>query len=174
MKAFSEVFTRIDQTTSTNEKIDALADYFRDTDAKDAIWCVALMTGKRPKRTVRSGELRDWCTELSGIPQWLVEESYHIVGDLAETITLLLPENEDVQEYLLHDVINALMALHDKDEQERKAYVTGMWRKLPKDQLFVFNKLITGSFRVGVSDKIIIKALAKTFGIDENTVAHRM
>jgi DNA ligase-1 len=174
MKAFSEAFKQIDQTTSTNEKIEALVEYFKLAEAKDAIWCVALLMGKRPKRTVRSGELRTWCIELCGIPAWLVEESYHIVGDLAETITLLLPDYPDDKTYPLHEVIHSLMALHDKDEQERKEYVTGMWRSLPKDQLFVFNKLITGSFRVGVSEKIVIKALAKAFDIEENIVAHRL
>jgi DNA ligase-1 len=174
MKAFSEVFTQIDQTTSTNEKIDALVDYFKTAEPKDAIWCVALLTGKRPRRTVKSGELRNWCIELNGIPGWLVEESYHIVGDLAETITLLLPENKDVSEYSLHEVIHTLIALQDKTDEERKAYILGMWQSLTKDQLFVFNKLITGSFRVGVSEKIVIKALAKAFEIDENIVAHRL
>ena len=151
MRAFSEVFKQIDQTTSTNEKIDALVDYFKSANARDAMWCVALLTGKRLKRTVKSGELRDWCIELSGIPRWLVEESYLVVGDLAETITLLLPEHEEAKDYLLHGVIDALIALADKDESQRKEYITGMWQSLPKDQLFVFNKLITGAFRVGVS-----------------------
>lgn len=174
MRAFSEVFTQIDQTTSTNEKIDALVDYFKTAEPKDAIWCVALLTGKRPRRTVKSGELREWCIELSGIPGWLVEESYHIVGDLAETITLLLPENDDVNDYMLHEVIHSLIALQDRTDEERKAYILSMWQILTQEQLFVFNKLITGSFRVGVSEKIVIKALAKAFGIDENIVAHRL
>ena len=174
MRAFSEVFKQIDQTTSTNEKIDALVDYFKSANARDAMWCVALLTGKRLKRTVKSGELRDWCIELSGIPRWLVEESYLVVGDLAETITLLLPEHEEAKDYLLHGVIDALIALADKDESQRKEYITGMWQSLPKDQLFVFNKLITGAFRVGVSDKIVIKALSKSYELDENIVAHRL
>jgi DNA ligase-1 len=174
MKAFSEVFTQIDQTTSTNEKIDALVDYFKAAEPKDAIWCVALLTGKRPRRTVKSGELRDWCIELSGITAWLVEESYHVVGDLAETITLLLPGNKNVRDYKLHEVIHALMELQNKSDEERKAYILSMWQTLTKEQLFVFNKLITGAFRVGVSEKIVIKALAKAFEIDENIVAHRL
>ncbi len=174
MKAFSDVFTQIDQTTSTNEKINALVGYFQTAEPKDAIWCVAILTGRRPKRTVKSGELREWCIELSGIPGWLVEESYHIVGDLAETITLLLPENTDVKEYKLHEVIHTLIALQEKTDEERKEYIIGMWQSLTKEQLFVFNKLITGSFRVGVSEKIVIKALAKAFDIEENIVAHRL
>lgn len=174
MKAFSELFTRIDQTTSTNEKIDALVHYFSIADDKDIAWCVALLTHKRPKRTVRSGELRDWSVAMSNIPQWLLEESYHIVGDLAETITLLLPKNSLHNNYQLHAIIEALIDLDGKDESERKAYIMNMWRQLNGTELFVFNKLITGGFRMGVSDKIVIKALAKFYDIHENIVAHRI
>ena len=161
MRAFSELFTRIDQTTSTNEKIDALADYFEHADPKDAVWCVALLTGKTPKRTIKSGELRDWCAEVSSTPTWLLEESYHVVGDLAETISLLLKGADKGAGYKLHEVINSLVALENKTDEQRKAYITGMWRQLGQQELFVFNKLITGGFRMGVSDKITIKALAK-------------
>ncbi len=174
MKAFSELFTRIDQTTSTNEKVDAIAHYFSVADEADMVWCVALLTGKRPKRTVRSGELRDWSVAVSGLPQWLLEESYHIVGDLAETITLVLPQTEEITDYSLHEIMQELINLDGKDEQVRKDYIDNMWRQLSGAELFVFNKLITGSFRMGVSEKIVIKALAKHYKLDENVVAHRI
>ena len=77
MKAFSELFTNMDQTTSTNEKIDALVAYFATADEQDAIWCVALLTGRRPKRTVKTSELWEWSADLSGLPPWLMAESYH-------------------------------------------------------------------------------------------------
>ena len=174
MKAFSELFSNIDQTTSTNEKIDALVNYFATADEHDTIWCVALLSGRRPKRTVKTSELWEWSGELSGLPTWLQAESYHIVGDLAETISLLLPAAENTQDYALHEIIGELMSLADKDEQQRKEYITGMWKQFSKQELFVFNKLITGGFRIGVSDKIIIKALAQHYSIDENVVAHRL
>ena len=148
MKAFSELFTNIDQTTSTNEKIDALVNYFATADDRDTIWCVALLSGRRPKRTVKTSELWEWSGEMSSLPTWLLAESYHIVGDLAETISLLLPANTTTQDHALHDVINELMELADKDDQQRKAYITGMWKQLNKQELFIFNKLITGGFRV--------------------------
>ena len=174
MKAFSELFTNIDQTTSTNEKIDALVNYFATADEQDTIWCVALLSGRRPKRAVKTGELWEWSGELSGLPTWLQAESYHIVGDLAETISLLLPANNNTQDHALHLVINDLIGLAGKDEQQRKTYITGMWAQLNRQELFVFNKLITGGFRVGVSNKIIIKALALHYRMDESVVAHRL
>src|SRR6201996_2526318 len=174
MKAFSELFTNIDQTTSTNEKIDALVNYFATADEQDTIWSVALLSGRRPKRTVKTSELWLWSGELSGLPSWLQAESCHIVGDLAETISLILPVNDTGADYKLHNVIEALISLEDKTEQQRKKYITSMWHQFNKQELFVFNKFITGGFRMGVSDKIIIKALAKHFAIDENIVAHRL
>jgi DNA ligase-1 len=174
MRAFSKLFTEIDQTTSTNEKMDALVRYFETADPKDAVWTVALLTGKRPKRTVKTGELWTWCGELLDMPSWLFAESYHIVGDLAETITLLLPPASGHIHYALHQVLLSLMALGDKSEQQRREYIMSMWQHLSRAELFVFNKLITGGFRMGVSDKIVIKALAKHFDINENIVAHRL
>src|SRR4051812_9788291 len=123
MKAFSELFTNIDQTTSTNEKIDALVSYFATANEQDTIWAVALLSGRRPKRTVKTSELWLWSGELSGLPVWLQAESYHIVGDLAETISLLLPAHNTTSNYPLHTIINELMALADKDEQQRKEYI---------------------------------------------------
>jgi len=174
MKAFSELFTRIDQTTSTNEKIDALVDYFATANTLDSIWCVAILSGRRPKRTVKAGELRDWCAEVSGLPMWLLEESYSIVGDLAETISLLLPVNTETKDHSLNTTIKSLIALQDSDEQTRKEFIMQAWRDFSPQELFIFNKLITGGFRVGVSEKIVIKALAKHFNTDENIVAHRL
>lgn len=168
------MFTRIDQTTSINEKIDALVHYFSTADMADAIWCVALLSGRRPKRTVKSGELRDWCAEASNTPVWLLEESYHIVGDLAETISLLLPKNDNTKDHSLSEVMASLIALQHADEYARKAYIMQAWKEYNMPELFIFNKLITGGFRVGVSDKIIIKALARQFEIDENVVSHRL
>lgn len=174
MKAFSQLFQNIDRTTSTNEKVAALAAYFKTANEQNSIWCVALLTGKRPKRTVKSSELREWCAEVSNVPQWLLEESYHIVGDLAETISLLLPKNTSSTDYELHDVINQLRTLGNEAADIRKAYITKMWQELDGTELFVFNKLITGGFRMGVSSKLITKALAIAYGVEANVVAHRL
>ena len=174
MKAFSDLFTNIDETTSTNEKIDALVAYFAKADPQDAIWCVALLSGRRPKRTVKTSELWEWSGELSGLPVWLQAESYHIVGDLAETISLILPKNTSTNDFTLHEIIDRLAELANTDEPQRKEYITNMWLQMDQQELLVFNKLITGGFRVGVSDKIITKALAKHYHIDENIVAHRL
>ena len=174
MKKFAELFTELDQTTKTNAKIDALVDYFAIADKADALWAVALLTGKKPKRTVKTSELKLWSMQLAGISEWLFEESYHVVGDLAETITLLLPASETQTDYSLSGMMALLKTLDTKTEKQRQHIIQEIWMQLSTPERFVFNKLITGSFRVGVSQQLVIKALAKNYKLVESNVAHRL
>lgn len=174
MKAFSELYTAIDETTKTNAKIDALVHYFSTADEKDAIWCVAMLSGRRPKRTIKSGELKLWCMELAGIPEWLFLESYSIVGDLSEVITLILPPATTHKHILLHETVKLLKELEHVDEQHKKEFIQSTWKQLSTPERFIFNKLITGSFRIGVSQQLVIKALAKQYHLSENNVSHRL
>ncbi len=174
MKAFSELYTAIDETTKTNAKIDALIRYFSTANEKDAIWCVAFLSGRRPRRTIRSGELKYWCLELSGIPEWLFFESYSIVGDLSETITLILPPAETHRHVLLSETVQMLKELENKSDEEKKEFIQSTWKQLSTPERFIFNKLITGSFRIGVSQQLVVKALAKQYHLEENIVSHRL
>ena len=174
MKKFAELFTILDQTTKTNAKIDALANYYTVSEAADALWTTALLTGRKPKRTVKTSELKLWAMELSGVSDWLFEESYHVVGDLAETITLLLPPSESQTEYSLSGIMALLKTLDKESETNRKNIIQEIWMQLSTAERFVFNKLITGSFRVGVSQQLVIKALAKQYNLIDSNVAHRL
>ena len=91
MKRFAALYARVDETTKTTVKTAALADYFREAEEADKLWTIALFTGRRPKRTVTATRLREWAAEVAGLPDWLFEDSYSVVGDLAETISLVLP-----------------------------------------------------------------------------------
>ena len=174
MKKFAELFTVLDQTTKTNAKIDALANYYTVSNAADALWTTALLTGRKPKRTVKTSELKLWAMELSGVSEWLFEESYQVVGDLAETITLLLPPSESQTEYSLSGIMALLKTLDKESETNRKNIIQEIWMQLSTAERFVFNKLITGSFRVGVSQQLVIKALAKQYNLIDSNVAHRL
>src|SRR3977135_3300928 len=92
MKLFAELFVLLGTSTKTNDKLDALTEYFAGADDRDKVWVIALFSGRKPKRTVNATQRQVWSREITGLPQWLFEESYHTVGDLAETIALLLPE----------------------------------------------------------------------------------
>ena len=95
MQAFADLYRRLDRTTSRNDKIEAIADYFDAAPPSDAAWAVYFLSGERPKRLLSSQKMREWAADLAGIPEWLLEESYTTVGDTAETITLLLPAGDE-------------------------------------------------------------------------------
>ncbi|MAM24916.1 MAG: ATP-dependent DNA ligase, partial [Rhodobacteraceae bacterium] len=174
MKRFAELFAAIDQSTKTTVKVAALADYFSDAPEADKLWTVALFSGRRPKRAVTTTRLREWASEAADVPLWLFEESYAIVGDLAETISLVLPPNPTQDDRPLSYWIGALRQLRDMEEAERKAFVLECWRVLGGTERFLFNKLITGGFRVGVSQKLMTRALAQATGKPEAELAHRL
>ena len=174
MKHFSELFRTLDETNKTNEKVRAMTSYFNTANNQDKLWTVALFSHRRPKRTVNTTLLRQWASELSAIPPWLFEESYHIVGDLAETISLVLPPAEQSAEKTLTTWISEIKNLKDKEENEKREYILRAWNTLDKQERFLFNKLITGGFRIGVSQKLMTRALAAHLKKEENEIAHRL
>ena len=174
MKNFVKLFKQVDQTTKTNAKIAALVEFFQQSEDEDKMWAMALFSHKRPRRTINTTLIREWAAEASQLPLWLFEESYHIVGDLAETIALVLPDHEQGSDNTLSDWIRAIIDQRDKEEGEKKAFVQDAWKSLDKDERFLFNKLITGGFRIGVSQKLMVRALAKAIDMDEKIVAHRL
>lgn len=174
MKRFAALFAALDQTTSTNAKVAALADYFAQAPEDDRLWTIALLSGRRPKRTVTTTRLREWAAETAGIPLWLFEESYPIVGDLAETIALVLPDGGGTSDKSLTQWIEDIRALAEVPEEARKPRILAAWDQLQPVERFLFNKLITGGFRIGVSQKLMTRALARSTGIEEAELAHRL
>jgi DNA ligase-1 len=175
MKAFAQLFTSLDETNKTNEKIRVLKDYFNCVPDTDKMHMLALFTGRKPKRIINSTQVRTWATEVTNLPVWLFEESYHVVGDLAETMALLMPQNiTSTGDKTLTDWIGELNDLSNRSEEERKLWLIESWNMLDTQERFVFNKLLTGSFRVGVSQNLVIKALADVTGLDAATLTHRI
>jgi DNA ligase-1 len=174
MNRFAALFNALDQTTRTTAKVAALAAYFRDAPEDDRLWTIALLSGRRPKRTVTTALLRTWAAEAAQIPLWLFEESYPIVGDLAETIALILPPASQGSDHSLTHWITEIRGLEQLDEPARKARILSAWDQLTPTESFLFNKLITGGFRVGVSRKLMTLALSNATGIDEPQLAHRL
>lgn len=172
MKRFSALIQQLETSNKTNDKIAALVDYFSNADDRDKTYVIAMFTGKKPKRPVNTALLRTWATELSGIPPWLFQESYSSVGDLSETIALVLPPPEKVTDRKLHEWITDLADLNGKSDEEKKAFILDAWNSLDTPQRFIFNKLISGNFRIGVSHKMLVNALAKQSDTDSNKIMH--
>ena len=203
MKRFVDLYIALDTTNKTSAKVDAMAQYFATTPPEDAIWGLYFLTGRRPRRPVNTSKLWGWALELSGLPSWLFSESYDAVGDLAETIAMVVnpvegPESPIPQSgsYLregvgggrfpegqpaspdqaqLHTWIeDRLLRLTNLPEDEQREVIEKAWSDLDRNGRFVYNKLITGGFRVGVSQDLVIRALSQASQVPAPVVAHRL
>ena len=175
MKRFAELFVQLDQTNKTNDKVALIKSYFTEAPHQDQLWTLAFFTHKRPRRPVKSSLLRSWAAELANISDWLLEESYHSVGDLAETISLVLPPPTQAQDQSLTYWIEYLLELGAlKDDDEKKARTVAAWQQMTQPETFVFTKLMTGSFRIGVSQNLVTRAIAEVYELDKTVVAHRL
>ncbi|WP_024482032.1 ATP-dependent DNA ligase [Cellulophaga baltica] len=174
MKNFASLIKTLDSTTKTNTKVAALAEYFAKASDTDKVWTIAILSHRRPPRPVNTTLLRQWASELSNIPLWLFEESYHIVGDLAETIALVIPSNPLQTDKSLTEFLEEMILLKKKSEEEKKEYLYNNWKALDYYERFVFTKLITGGFRIGVSQKLMTKALSKATEINEDILAYKL
>jgi DNA ligase-1 len=206
MKRFARLYDEIDRTTSTNAKVNAIAAYLAEAPPADAAWALFFLTGRRLKRHLPTRLMHAWTLELTDLPEWLVHESYGVVGDFAETIALLLdgrvepnslerlhprgprvdgrlpfddvPSREvDVQ---VEDVTLAtwieqrIIPLRQMDDGEKRMHVIVWWSRLPRHEVFLLNKLLTGEFRVGVSHTLVVRAIAHRSGLPTAAIEHRL
>jgi DNA ligase 1 len=175
VRDFAALFAALDETTRTGQKVAALADYFQAAAPGDAAWAVHFLSGNRPRRLIAARRLAAWAMEATETPEWLFEACYETVGDLAETITLLLPPPRPAPPRpLRHWVEERLLPLRGEDEETQRREVLRAWHELDTREAFVWNKLITGSFRVGVSGGLVVRGLAKASGVDADTLSHRL
>src|SRR5688572_1737498 len=178
MKQFADLVNILGTSTKTNAKLDALSEYFAAANDKDKVWVIALFSGRRPRRTISGSLIQQWCAELINVPEWLFAESYHTVGDLSETVALLIPEHltiKGAEAKPLHYYVEQFLALEKASEEEKKAFMIKSWREFSSaTERFVFNKLLSGAFRIGVSQKLMVNALAKTVKLEPSVIAHRI
>ncbi len=175
MKRFATLYRELDASTATREKQAALQRYLQDATAADAAWAVYFLAGGKPRQTVPTRQLRELARDLTGLPEWLFEESYQTVGDLAETVSLLLPPARDpLQRGLAEWLVQHLLPLRGQAPELQAQTLRAQWAVLPDDQRFVYFKLITGGFRVGVSRLQVTQALAAVAGVDAKRVAQRL
>jgi DNA ligase-1 len=227
VKAFTRLFSELDETTRTSEKLAALERYFAVAAPADAAWALAFLSGQGLPRSVTSRQLREWTAEAAGLPLWLVEECYEAVGDLAETMALLVPSDgrakapaeppkgkpvscasftgdsgtpstrqrslsflspstggsagaitqptgRSAEMGLAQLVEQRLLPLAELDDASKRAWLIQTWRELAGAERFVWNKLITGGFRVGAARTLVVRALAKVAGVSQGVMAHRL
>ena len=174
MRRFTALVTELDRTNRTTEKVEALARYFREAPARDAVWALHLLSGRRSRRPLAGRLLREWVGEAAGLPDWLVEESYQAVGDLAETLAALHPPVALPEPEPLHRVMeDEIGPLSGADEEEARAVVLGAWSRLDRPGRFAWNKLLTGAFRLGAGKTLVLRGLSEATGLPRPLLAHR-
>ena len=180
LKKFSELFIDLDSCNSTNKKIGILQNYFSSNEALENSWTIYLLTGKNNKRFISGRSLKTLFSEIYEYPLWLIDSCYLKVGDSAEVISLLLrnvitEKNTKYQDGSLHELLNkSFPELSILKEDDKKLRVKEIWETIPKENLLVINKILTGTFRVGVSIGLITKSIAKLINIDEAIISHRL
>jgi DNA ligase-1 len=178
MRRFCALYEALDRTTSTNAKVAALTAYFREAPPADAAWAIFFLTGRRLKRVVPSAGLRQWAQDATGLPEWLLYESYAAAGDFGELVALALdampagPPEPDVP--LAEWVEERLLSLQKAEPASQRERVIRWWLGLPRSERFILNKLLTGEFRVGVAQTLVVRALAGAVGAEPTIVAARM
>jgi DNA ligase 1 len=177
MKQFSQLYSSLDNTNRTLDKVAALVDYFSDTNvsASDAAWATYFLIGNRPKQAVPSKRLKTIAAEVAGLSEWLFAECYDQVGDLAETIANVLPAQKKTSDMTLSEwVTTRVLTLRALDEATQRQTLIEYWDQLSTHERFIFNKLITGGFRVGVSQSLVVRALAQVAKLDAKIISHRL
>ncbi len=175
MKHFASLFTELDSTTSTNAKVAALQAYFNVAPPADAAWAVYFLSGGKPRQVVKTATLRALACDAAGIDDWLFDECYHAVGDLAETIAYVLPLDFEASDVgLAVWMEERLLPLRGLNEDEIAQRIKSYWRELDSRGRFLLIKLVGGGFRVGVSKLLVQRALAAHSGIDAKRIAQRM
>ncbi len=177
MKRFADLFAELDATTSTSAKVTALQRYLGAVDDADAAWAVYFLSGGKPRQLIKTAQLRALAEEASGLPAWLFDASYQTVGDLAETIALVLPapESADGLSASLSDWMEQrLLPLRGQGDDAVAVALRAWWRELDATGRFLLVKLVGGGFRVGVSKLLVQRAIAQHAGLDAKQVAARM
>lgn len=174
MKRFVELFADIDQTTATNAKVEAIVRYLHDAEPADAAWGVFFLAGRRHKRLVSYADLRRWAAEASELPRWLFDETHAVVGDLAETVSLLLARGDSAGNASLAEWVEArILPLRGMERSEQRAIIESWWASHDRAAVLVLMKMLTGGLRVGVSRPLVIRALAEHFNVPRETMARR-
>ena len=177
MRRFAALYEALDRTTSTNAKVDALVGYFRAAPPADAAWALFFLTGRRVKRLIPSAVLHELMVEGTGLPEWLLSESYAAVGDFAETLALLVERVDDGRAIDLALEVwmrERILPLREATREAQKAAVKRYWSEVADGERLVLNKLVTGEFRVGVSATLVVRALATVGNVLAPVMAHRV
>jgi DNA ligase-1 len=175
MREFARLYAELDETTATNRKLEALQNYFSSAAPENAAWAVYFLAGGKPRQAVPSKLLRQYAIEYAGLDEWLFDESYSAVGDMAETIAHILPPPSRQSDVGLAAWMQERIGpLRGADPATIRAALFGFWDELDWRERFLLTKLIGGGFRVGVSRLLVTRALSAIAAVDGKLIAQRL
>lgn len=174
MRYFTRLCQALVDARDSKAKVVALVQYFNQAVKQDILWALSLLLQRRPSRIVTIATLKEWAIDEDTTPQWLLEECMNIVGDLTETISLIMPRPTQKSEKTLSDWLQAIGQWKKGQKEDVRNAVQDAWKSLDQDERFVFNRLLTGGFRLKVDPQILVKALSQYTEIDEQNISLRL
>ena len=174
MEHFSGLYYELAYSSNLKSEVKILVQYLESTNQKNVMRGLALLLGNRPKRLVSTSLLRELALEVVGFPEWLFQESFEVSGDLSETISILLPAYPNNQSIYLSTIMSEINLLQSADQEEKKQYILNTWKAMDTNARTIFNKIISGRFRTGVSNMSLVKALSIYLKKDESAISHRL
>jgi DNA ligase-1 len=172
-----------------------MVEYFAESSSADAAYAIYFLMGHKLKPTFPTRIIRLAAARSAQIPDWLFEETYQWVGDLAETAASMARGMSSGNPETLSQTVEQRLIplLHLAGPSKRKPRTSASqydakapdddslaialietWSRYDSTERFVFNKLLTGNLRVGVSAKLVTKALGHWCGLPTDELTHRL
>lgn len=175
MKNFAQLFSTLESGITESARVDALAAYLQQASEADKLWSIALLMGKRPPRVVATSVLRGWAEEKTNLPDWLFETTSKQVGDVVETISKIVPKPHKIEPSRpLSSWIEDIIEHKTQEGDELKQTIYEDWERLSLDKRVVYNKLLTGGFKLTLRQKTLTAALARYLDQDVSYIAHKL
>ena len=140
-------------------------------------WAIYLLSGEKLNRIFSSKLLKICTIRKTNTPQWLFDECYESVGDLAETIAHLVCDKKEINDDFsvsLHKKIQSFMEIKNADDKKKINFLTREFEDKGFYYIFTVCKMFTGGFRLGVSRLHVTQVISEICGVDKELIASRL
>ena len=156
MRAFARLLEDLVFTPGRNAKLAHLQAYFEATPDPDRGWALAALAGGLDLPSVTPARIRGLVEDR--VDPVLFRLSYDYVGDLAETVALIWPEQSGADPPQLSEIVETLSGT---GPVEAGKHLSRFCDAMGSSERFALIKLATGGMRVGVSARLVRTALAR-------------
>ena len=194
MIQFVKLIRSLDQALGNLEKKNCIKEYFQNAlllenenmtnnlnKSQDQwlslFWAVYFLSGEKLNRIFPSKLLKLCTIKKTNMPQWLFDECYDFVGDLAETIAHLACDKKEINDDLstsLHQKIQSFMEIKNADDEKKLNFFTKDFEDKSFYYIFTVCKMFTGGFRLGVSRLQVTQVISEICGVNKELIASRL